>query len=67
MAKQPTEKRAQIQIGVDPLNKDLEQVKVYQKDGVTVRVKIGKLTTVPLWVAESAKRAGDIESFELVN
>ena len=41
-------------------NAKVEQYRVYQKDGVTVNVAIGKLQEVPLWVAEIAKEVGDI-------
>jgi len=55
-----------IQIGADQLNKGKEQFKVYQLDGVTIQVAIGKIAKVPLWVAEAAVRAGDIESFDTI-
>ena len=38
----------------------LEQFKVYQRDGVTVQVPIGKICDVPKWVAEIALDVGDI-------
>lgn len=41
-------------------NAKKEQFKVYQKDGVTVQVAIGKKQEVPVWVAELAKKVGDI-------
>ena len=42
-------------------NAKKEQFKYYQQDGVTYRVAIGKTQEVPMWVAESAKRVGDID------
>lgn len=47
----------------DPENAKKEQFKVYQKDGVTVQVAIGQKQEVPLWVAELAKRVGDIADY----
>ena len=49
-----------ISINVDPLNKDKEQYKLYQLDGNTVRVPIGKIVKVDRWVAEIALHCGDI-------
>lgn len=59
------EKRAIINIPADPLNKDKEQFKFYQRDGFTVQVAIGKMAEVPLWVAERAKEIGDIDDYML--
>lgn len=58
--------RARIYIGEDVLNGDKEQFKLYQLDGVTVQVAIGKFAVVPLWVAQRAKEIGDIKDFEIV-
>lgn len=60
------ENKAIICIPVDPLNKDKEQFKFYQRDGVTVQVAIGLMATVPLWVAERAKEIGDILDYQVV-
>ena len=38
----------------------IEQFKVYQRDGSTVQVPIGKICDVPKWVAEIALDVGDI-------
>ena len=59
-------KQAIIVIPIDPLNKDNEQFRDYQRDGLTVRVAIGMIATVPLWVAERAKEIGDIQDFKVV-
>ena len=59
-------KKARIYIGEDVLNGSLEQFKLYQQDGTTVQVAIGKMAVVPLWVAERAKEIGDIKDFEIV-
>lgn len=61
------QKKAIIVISVDELNKDKEQFKIYQRDGETIQVAIGKVATVPLWVAERAKEIGDIEDYQVVD
>lgn len=43
-----------IYIPTDTLNKEVEQFQIYQLDGVTVRVPVGKIATVPMWVASRA-------------
>ena len=43
-----------------------EQFKVYQRDGVTVRVAVGIFQEVPLWVAERAQEIGDIEGYKII-
>lgn len=60
------EKRAMIYISEDQMNKDKEQFKFYQLDGVTVQVAIGMMAEVPLWVAEIAKEIGDIKDYKLI-
>jgi len=57
------EKFVKIYIAKDsnPENAKVEQFRVYQKDGVTVQVAIGKTQEVPFWVAEIAKEVGDID------
>ena len=57
------EKKAQILIPEDPFNKGKEQVKQFQRDGVTVEVAIGQKVTVPLWVAVRAKEIGYISDY----
>lgn len=47
----------------DPDLSKVAQFKVYQKDGVTVQVAIGKTQEVPLWVAQLAKEVGDIDDY----
>lgn len=47
-------------------DKNVEKVRVYQKDGVTVQVAVGipqKLPEDLFWVAERAKEVGDIRSW----
>lgn len=60
------EKRAMIYIAEDPMNKEKEQFKFYQLDGVTVQVAIGLMAEVPLWVAEIAKEIGDIKDYKVI-
>ena len=59
-------KKARIYIPVDPLNKDLEQFKIYQIDGVTYQVAIGKMATVPIALADRAMQIGDITDYDIV-
>lgn len=61
------EQYAYITIPADEMNKGKEQVRIYQKDFETVSVGIGKLAKVPLWVAEIAKTAGDIEEYQIID
>ena len=62
------ELRAKMYIGEDTFsnNAKLEQFKYYQLNGNTVRVAIGRMVEVPLWVAERAKEIGDIKDFEVI-
>jgi len=43
-----------------------EQFKVYQKDGQTIQVPIGRSVEVPEWLALLAKHVGDIADFTVV-
>lgn len=52
-----------IQDKHETAEKDAPQYTHFQKDGVTIEVPIGKLVEVPLWVAESAIRCGDIKEY----
>jgi len=61
------EKRAEIVISTDPLNENVEQFKIYQRDGETVQVAIGYMANVPLWVAERAKEIGDIKTYKIID
>lgn len=67
--KKPTQiaKKVLISINEDPLNKDKEQYKIYQLDGYTVRVPIGKIVEVDRWVAEIALHCGDISDIKEIN
>ena len=62
-----SEKQAIILIPEDPINKDKEQFKTFQKNGVTWEVAIGKMAKVPLWVAERAKEIGTISDYQIVD
>ena len=47
-------------------DKNVEKVRVYQKDGVTAQVAVGVPQKLPedlFWVAERAKEVGDIRSW----
>lgn len=44
-------------------NAKKEQFRYYQKDGQTCRVAIGKQQEVAQWVAETAKKVGDIADY----
>lgn len=46
----------------DP-NAEREQFKIYQKDGKTFRVAIGKSQQVPEWIAKLAKSVGDVPDY----
>ena len=66
MAKK-TIQEALVYIPNDPLNKGTEQVKIVQRDGVSVVIPIGKVNKrVPLWAAERLKEIGTIDDFEVV-
>ena len=52
-----------ILIPEDMQNKDKEQYKIYQLDGVTKQVPVGKLVEVPEWLAKRAKEIGDISDY----
>ena len=43
-----------------------EQYKVYQKDGETIQVPIGRSVEVPEWLAELAKHVGDVQDYTVV-
>ncbi len=60
------EKKAMIYLKEDEVNKGKEQYKFYQLDGRTLQVPVGKMIQVPVWVAELAKAAGDIDDFQLI-
>ena len=57
-------KKARIYIPVDQLNKSHEQFKIFQVDGITYKIGIGKMATVPLAVAERAKEIGLIDDYD---
>ena len=66
MAKK-TIQEALVYLPNDPLNKGTEQVKIVQRDGVSVVIPIGKVNQrVPLWAAERLKEIGTIDDFEVV-
>ena len=66
MAKK-TIQEALVYIPNDPLNKGTEQVKIVQRDGVSVVIPIGKVNQrVPLCAAERLKEIGTIDDFEVV-
>lgn len=67
MAKEKT-KRFFITINGDTNeeNAKKEQFKVYQKDGETIQVPIGRSVEVPEWLAELAKHVGDIKDYTVV-
>lgn len=52
-----------IQIAPDTLNEKKEQYKVFQRDGETIEVPIGKMVEVPLWVGVRAKEIGLISDY----
>lgn len=56
-----------IQIAPDVLNAKKEQYKVFQRDGETIQVPIGKMVEVPLWVGVRAKEIGLISDYLLSN
>lgn len=62
-----SEKKAIILIPEDPINKDKEQFRTFQRDGVTIEVAIGKMATVPLWVAVRAKEIGTISDYQVLD
>lgn len=59
------EKKATIFIAPDgnEENAKKEQYKIFQRDGETIQVPIGKYVEVPLWVAVRAKEIGLITDF----
>jgi len=56
-------KQFKIFIPEDTANKDKEQYKIFQRDGYTIEVPIGKFVDVPEWVAVRAKKIGLIEDY----
>jgi hypothetical protein len=59
----PKEKECKILIPEDPGNKGKEQYKIFQRDGRTIQVPIGKYVTVPEWLAVRAKEIGYISDY----
>ena len=59
------EKKATIMIPKDgdEDNAKKEQYKIFQRDGVTIQVPIGRYVDVPLWVAVRAKEIGLITDY----
>ncbi len=57
------EKKVRILIPEDPSNRDKEQYKIFQRNGVTWEVPIGKVSEVPEWVAIRAKEIGVISDY----
>lgn len=60
-------KKARIYIPVDQLNKAHEQFKIFQVDGTTYKIGIGKMASVPLTVAERAKEIGLIDDYDVID
>lgn len=52
-----------ILIQEDPVNRGKEQFKVFQKDGKTIEVPMGRFVDVPEWVAVRAKEIGLISDY----
>ena len=44
-------------------NAKKEQFRIYQKDGETFKVAIGKSQEVPEWLAKRAKEIGDVTDY----
>ena len=57
------EKMCKILIPEDPINAGKEQYKIFQRDGRTIEVAIGRFVDVPEWLAIRAKEIGLIKEY----